>query len=220
MGIATVFTTVIGALSSPTAIATSTLLTGANTVMGGIGLKNDADIKAGITNANSKLEKVQDSLDEIQGICASTCTVDDIESMFTSAPTAPTSTPAAPTPTTSTPAPTQTQDNNVPPAWAQQLMQQQVQQAEVIKTLMQQQNTAATTPTNTTVNVNPTTTPAPTAPAATTTPASTPAPQPTTSDTSSALETKLDKLLEGFGALVDSLKQANTASTPATTGSA
>jgi hypothetical protein len=92
---------------------------------------------------------------------------------------------------------------------------------------MQQQNTASTpVPANTTVNVNPTaaapatTTPAATAPAPTTTPASTPAPQPTTSDTSSALETKLDKLLEGFGALVDSLKQANTASTPATTGSA
>lgn len=211
MGIATAFTTLVGALSSPTAIAGATLLTGANTVMNAVELKNDSDIKAGINNANSKLVKVQDSLDELQGICANTCTMDDIESMF-AAPTAPTSTPS-PAPTQTPAAPAQTHDNNnVPPIWAQQIMQQQVQQAEVIKTLMQQQNTANTAPSNTTVNVNPTATPTPTtAPAATTTPASTPAPQPAGE---SVLETKLDKLIEGFGVLVDSLK-ANSGSAPA-----
>jgi hypothetical protein len=211
MGIAAAFTTVIGALSSPTAIAGATLLTGANTVMNAVELKNDSDIKAGINNANSKLVKVQDSLDELQGICANTCTMDDIESMFAA--------PAAPTPTTTStpsPAPTQTPaapapDNDMP-AWAQQIMQQMY--------LMQQQNAAPanTAPSNTTVNVNPTATPTPTtapaAPAATTTPASTPAPQPAGE---SVLETKLDKLIEGFGVLVDSLK-ANSGNAP-TTGS-
>lgn len=212
MGIATAFTTLVGALSSPTAIAGATLLTGANTVMNAVELKNDSDIKAGINNANSKLVKVQDSLDELQGICANTCTMDDIESMFAA--------PAAPTPiTTSTPSPAPTQtpaapapDNDMP-AWAQQIMQQMY--------LMQQQNAAPanTVPSNTTVNVNPTTTPTPTttpvapaAPAATTTPASTPAPQPAGE---SVLETKLDKLIEGFGVLVDSLK-ANSGNAPAT----
>ena len=219
MGIATAFTTLVGALSSPTAIAGTTLLTGANTVMNAVELKNDSDIKAGINNANSKLVKVQDSLDELQGICANTCTMDDIESMF-AAPAAPASTPTAPasTPAPAVPAaPAQSHDNNVPPVWAQQIMQQQVQQAEVIKALMQQQNTANTAPSNTTVNVNPATTPtttpvAPAAPAATTTPASTPAPQPDSS-ASSALDAKLDKLIEGFAAFVDSFnQQANAGS--------
>ena len=212
MGIATAFTTLVGVLSSPTAIAGTTLLTGANTVMNAVELKNDSDIKAGINNANSKLAKVQDSLDELQGICANTCTMDDLESMFTTTPT-------APAPAQTPAAPAQTHDNNnVPPIWAQQIMQQQVQQAEDIKALMQQQNTANAAPSNTTVNVNPTTTPTPTttpvapaAPAATTTPASTPAPQPAGE---SVLEAKLDKLIEGFGVLVDSLK-ANAGSAPA-----
>ena len=219
MGIATAFTTLVGVLSSPTAIAGTTLLTGANTVMNAVELKNDSDIKAGINNANSKLVKVQDSLDELQGICANTCTMDDIESMF-AAPAAPASTPTAPASTQTPAAPTapaQSHDNNVPPVWAQQIMQQQMQQAEVIKNLMQQQNTANAAPSNTTVNVNPATTPTPTtapaAPAATTTPASTPAPQPTGE---SALDAKLDKLIEGFAAFVDSFnQQANSGSAPA-----
>ena len=82
MGIATVFGTVIGALSSPAAIATSTLLTGANTVMGGIGLKNDADIKAGISTANSRLSDIQNQLDEIQAISESGANKTDVKALF------------------------------------------------------------------------------------------------------------------------------------------
>lgn len=89
------------------------------------------------------------------GIPTTTTTTTTTAPLPASAPTAPTQTPAPTAPT----APTQ--DNNVPPAWAQQLMQQQLQQAEVIKTLMQQ-NTASAVPANTTVNVNPTAPAAPT----------------------------------------------------------
>lgn len=201
----------------------------ANTIMNGFELHNDQEMKGSLNRIESSQDKIIEGIESLQVSTSHTVTYSQMEQLLSEPVPTPTQTVQQPTSNQApapAPAPTAPVQDNNPPAWAQQLMQQQVQQAEVIKTLMQQQNNASTPAPNTTVNVNPTaaapatTTPVATAPAATTTPASTPAPQPTTSDTSSALETKLDKLLEGFGALVDSLKQANTASTPATTGSA
>lgn len=124
MSIAAAFTTIIGALSSPAAIAGTTLLTGANTVMNAVELKNDADIKSGINCANSRLIKVQDSLDELQGICESTCTVDDLGEIFKVAP--PTQTTQHSAPATQVAPPVQKQDSV--PDWAKALFDHQKQQ--------------------------------------------------------------------------------------------
>lgn len=221
--LATIGAGILTGISHP--ITTFGLLT-ANTVMNGIELKNDSEMKGSLNRIESTQDKIIEGIETLQVSTSHTVTYSQMEKLLSEpVPTsstqtvqqpvsnqapAPAQTPAA----TTTPAPAQ--DNN-PPAWAQQLMQQQMQQAEVIKTLMQQQNTASTpVPTNTTVNVNPTaaapatTTPAATAPAPTTTPA------PQTAD-ESALDAKLDKLITGFAAFVDSFKQANAGSTPATT---
>lgn len=122
MSITAAFTTIIGALSSPAAIAGTTLLTGANTVMNAVELKNDADIKSGINCANSRLIKVQDSLDELQGICESTCTVDDLGEIFKVAPT----TTQHSAPATQVATPVQKQDSV--PDWAKVLFDHQKQQ--------------------------------------------------------------------------------------------
>jgi hypothetical protein len=189
----------------------------ANTVMNGIELHNDQEMKGSLSRIESTQDKIIEGIESLQVSTSHTVTYSQMEKLLSEPVPAPEQTPAAtaPAPAT-TPAPAQ--DNN-PPAWAQQLMHQQMQQAEVIKNLMQQQNTAPanTAPSNTTVNVNPATTPTPTtapaAPAATTTPASTPAPQPAGE---SALDAKLDKLITGFAAFVDSFnQQANAGSTPA-----
>lgn len=183
----------------------------ANTVMNGIELKNDQEMKGSLNRIESSQDKIIEGIENIQESMTYTVTYSQMEKLLSEPVPTPTQTPAAP----ATSIPTPTQDNNVPPAWAQQLMQQQMQQAEVIKNLMQQQNTATAAPSNTTVNVNPTATPAATTTPASTAPAptSTPAPQPADE---SALDAKLDKLIAGFGALVDSLKQANAGSAPAT----
>lgn len=165
----------------------------ANTVMNGIELHNDQEMKGSLSRIESTQDKIIEGIESLQVRISHTVTYSQMEKLLSEPVPAPTQTvqqPAsnqAPTPA-QTPAPAQ--DNN-PPAWAQQLMQQQVQQAEVIKTLMQQQNTASTAPAPTT----------------------TPAPQPVDE---SALDAKLDKLITGFAAFVDSFKQqANAGSTPA-----
>ena len=164
MSITTALASVVGALSSPYAIAGTTLLTGANTVMNAVELKNDYDIKAGISSANSKLQGLQDSLDELQGICADVCTVDDIESLFDSTPTSNTTT-AVPTANTTAPV------NEIPeiPDWAETLFAHQKEQdafLQNIATMLKKPDDSTPTsaiaaPTGTTVNVNaaPTTTP-------------------------------------------------------------
>lgn len=206
--LATIGAGILTGISHP--ITTFGLLT-ANTVMNGIELKNDSEMKGSLNRIESTQDKIIEGIESLQVSTSHTVTYSQMEKLL-SEPVAPTQTvqqPAsnqAPAATT-TPAPTQ--DNNVPPAWAQQLMQQQMQQGEVIKNLMQQQNATTTTPSNTTVNVNPATTPASTTPAPTTTPA----PQHVDE---SALDAKLDKLITGFAAFVDSFKQqANAGSTPA-----
>ena len=238
--LATIGAGLLTGISHP--VTTFGLLT-ANTVMNGIGLKNDSDIKAGISCANSRLAQVQDSLDELQGICAKTCSVDDIHSMFAPVP-APTPIPAPPastapvpvpapasvptTPPVSTPVPTPaptpmpTEDNNnIPPVWAQQLIQHQIQQDAVIKTLIDQQNNTTTTPpSSTTVNV---TTPTSTTTPSTTisTPTPTPAPAPKPAD-SSALESKIDKLIACVTCLAGAIDQTVNTEKPSddTTGDA
>lgn len=126
MSITAAFTTIIGALSSPAAIAGTTLLTGANTVMNAVELKNDADIKSGINCANSRLIKVQDSLDELQGICESTCTVDDLGEIFKVAPPTQTTQSQHSAPATQVAPPVQKQDSV--PDWAKVLFDHQKQQ--------------------------------------------------------------------------------------------
>ena len=231
--LATIGAGLLTGISHP--VTTFGLLT-ANTVMNGIGLKNDSDIKAGISSANSRLAQVQDSLDELQGICAKTCSVDDIHAMFAPVPTTPTPMPAPPTPTptptapvttptpvptptvptsptpTVPPAPMPTEDNNVPPVWAQQLIQHQLQQDAVIKALMDQQNNTTTTPpSSTTVNV--------TTPTSTTTPSTTisaPTPTPTAPKPvdESALETKIDKLIACVACLAGAIDKSVNAEEP------
>lgn len=129
------------------------------------------------TQNSNKLSSLQSTcygiateLKEVKSNTSDLFTISDMEDLISgsTAPlpaSAPASTPTqtqtqTPAPTTPT-APAEPAQDNMPPAWAQQLMQQQLQQAEVIKTLMQQ-NTASAVPANTTVNVNPTTPAAPT----------------------------------------------------------
>lgn len=189
----------------------------ANTVMNGIELHNDQEMKGSLSRIESTQDKIIEGIESLQVSTSHTVTYSQMEKLLSEPVPAPTQTVQQPASNQApTPAQTPAPDNN-PPAWAQQLMQQQVQQAEVIKTLMQQQNTASTpVPANTTVNVNPTaaapatTTPASTAPAPTTTPA----PQPVDE---SALDAKLDKLITGFAAFVDLFnQQANSGNAPAT----
>ena len=206
--LATIGAGILTGISHP--ITTFGLLT-ANTVMNGIELKNDSEMKGSLNRIESTQDKIIEGIETLQVSTSHTVTYSQMEKLLSEpVPTSSTQTvqqpvsnqapaPAQTPVATTTPAPAQ--DNN-PPAWAQQLMQQQ--------------NTASTpVPTNTTVNVNPTaaapatTTPAATAPAPTTTPA------PQTAD-ESALDAKLDKLITGFAAFVDSFKQANAGSTPVT----
>lgn len=224
--LATIGAGILTGISHP--ITTFGLLT-ANTVMNGIELKNDSEMKGSLNRIESTQDKIIEGIETLQVSTSHTVTYSQMEKLLSepvpaatqtvqqpasNQALAPVQTPAA----TTTPA----QDNN-PPAWAQQLMQQQIQQAEIIKNLMQQNNATTTAAPSTTVNVNPaTSTPATTTPAATApAPTSTPAPQ--TAD-ESALDAKLDKLITGFAAFVDSFKQANaggtstTTSTPAATG--
>lgn len=204
--LATIGAGIMTGISHP--ITTFGLLT-ANTVMNGIELHNDQEMKGSLGRIESKQDKIIEGIETLQVSTSHTVTYSQMEKLLSEPVPAPT---ATTTPATTTPAPVATpaQDNNVPPAWAQQIIQQQNQQAEIIKNLMQ-----PASPANTTVNVGaapaPVATPAPTTPATTTPAATTPAPA---APADSALETKLDKLIEGFGALVDSLKQAN-AGTPA-----
>jgi hypothetical protein len=132
-----------------------------------------------LSSLQSSVYGIARDLKEVKAQTTDLLTVDDMDDLLsggimpTTTTTTTTTTPlptSAPTATapTQTPAPVVTAQDNMP-AWAQQLIQQQLQQSEVIKGLMQQQNTASTIPANTTVNVNPT----PTAPAAPTVPSAT-----------------------------------------------
>lgn len=220
MGIATVLGTVIGALSSPTAIATSTLLTGANTVMNAVELKNDADIKAGISTANSRLSDIQNQLDEIQAISESGANKTDVKALFAAIQQPPQIQPQPPVqqappaqvpqvqpPVQNVVPPVQTVQQTPPPQqpqpedmpeWAKAIIEQQ----NII--MANQNNNNAVTPQaggNTTVNVNPVNPPADaTGGAASQAPAS--------------IDEKLDKLIGVVGVMVSSINQL-TNQTPA-----
>lgn len=166
MSIPAFFATLWGAVASPSGQA----------VIGMLNLGGTTYTAVKATQNSNKLSSIQSSvygiatdLREVKAQTSDLFTVDDMTELISSTPTlspttnattAPLSTAPASTPT-QTPAPTEPAQDNMPPAWAQQLMQQQLQQAEVIKTLMQQ-NTASAVPANTTVNVNPTAPAAPT----------------------------------------------------------
>jgi len=224
MGIATVIGSVVGALSSPTAIATSTLLTGANTVMNAVELKNDSDIKAGISTANSRLSDIQNQLDEIQAISESGANKTDVKALFAAIQQPPQIQPEPPVqqappaqvpqvqpPVQNVVPPVQTVQQAVPqqipvqqpqpedmPEWAKAIIEQQ----NII--MANQNNNNAVTPQaggNTTVNVNPVNPPADaTGGAASQAPAS--------------IDEKLDKLIGVVGVMVSSINQL-TNQTPA-----
>ena len=211
MGIATVLGTVIGALSSPTAIATSTLLTGANTVMNAVELKNDADIKAGINTANSRLSDIQNQLDEIQAISESGANKTDVKALFAAIQQPPQIQPQPPVqqappaqvpqvqpPVQNVVPPVQTVQQTPPPQqpqpedmpeWAKAIIEQQ---NKIMAN--QNNNNTVTQPAggNTTVNVNPPADAAPQAASQT----------PTTS-----VDEKLDKLIGVVGVMVSSINQ-------------
>lgn len=215
--LATIGAGIMTGISHP--ITTFGLLT-ANTVMNGIELHNDQEMKGSLSRIENKQDKIVEGIESLQESTSYTVTYSQMKKLLSEpvpAPTVPT-TPATPAPATlvATPAPAPVPDNN-PPAWAQQIIKQQEQQAEIIKNLMQ-----PASPANTTVNVGaapaPVATPAPTTPATTTPAATTPAPAAPADE--SALDAKLDKLIEGFAAFVDSFKQqANAEGAPADTGS-
>jgi hypothetical protein len=127
-----------------------------------------------LSSLQSSVYGIARDLKEVKTQTSDLFTISDMEGLISGVAPSPAPTTTAPTPTTTT-TPTQTpppagaaepaQDNM--PAWAQQLIQQQMQQAEIIKGLMQ--NATPNVPANTTVNVNPT----PTAPAAPTAPPAT-----------------------------------------------
>lgn len=169
MSIPAFFATLWGAVASPSGQA----------VIGMLNLGGTAYTAVKATQNSNKLSSLQSTcygiateLKEVKSNTSDLFTISDMEDLISSstAPlpaSAPASTPTQTQTQTQTPAPTtptapaEPAQDNMPPAWAQQLMQQQLQQAEVIKTLMQQ-NTASAVPANTTVNVNPTTPAVPT----------------------------------------------------------
>ena len=211
MGIATVIGTVIGALSSPTAIATSTILTGANTVMNAVELKNDSDIKAGISTANSRLSDIQNQLDEIQAISESGANKTDVKALFAAIQQPPQIQPQPPVqqaPPAQVPQvqpPVQTVQQTPPP---QQIPVQQPQPEDMpewAKAIIEQQNkimanqnnnNTVTQPAggNTTVNVNPVNPPADAAGGA-------------ASQAPASIDEKLDKLIGVVGVMVSSINQ-------------
>lgn len=215
MGIATVFGTVIGALSSPTAIATSTLLTGANTVMNAVELKNDADIKAGINTANSRLSDIQNQLDEIQAISESGANKTDVKALFAAIQQPPQIQPQPPVqqaPPAQVPQvqpPVQTVQQVVPQT-PQQIPVQQPQPEDmpdwakaIIEHMANQNNNAVSQPAggNTTVNVNPVNPPADTAGGA-------------ASQAPASIDEKLDKLIGVVGVMVSSINQLTNQTPP------
>lgn len=128
-----------------------------------------------LSSLQSTCYGIATELKEVKSNTSDLFTISDMEDLISgSTAPLPASAPASTPTQTQTPAPTEPAQDNMPPAWAQQLMQQQLQQAEVIKTLMQQ-NTASAVPANTTVNVNPT---APAAPTVSSVPEASPAPAP------------------------------------------
>lgn len=179
MSIPAFFATLWGAVASPSGQA----------VIGMLNLGGTAYTAVKATQNSNKLSSLQSTcygiateLKEVKSNTSDLFTISDMEDLISSstAPlpaSAPASTPTQTQTQTQTPAPTtptapaEPAQDNMPPAWAQQLMQQQLQQAEVIKTLMQQ-NAAPNVPANTTVNVNPT---APAAPAVSAVPTAPPA---------------------------------------------
>lgn len=165
MSIPAFFATLWGAVASPSGQA----------VIGMLNLGGTTYTAVKATQNSNKLSSLQSTcygiateLKEVKSNTSDLFTISDMEDLISgSTAPLPASAPASTPTQTQTPAPTaptapaEPAQDNMPPAWAQQLMQQQLQQAEVIKTLMQQ-NTASAVPANTTVNVNPTAPAAPT----------------------------------------------------------
>ena len=193
---------VIGVLTSPGAKAITTVLTGANTVIGGVSLKNDVDIKARIDTTNSRLSDIQNQLDEIQAISESGANKTDVKALFAAihqppaqAIQAPPQAPVqpvqpvqqipvqqpAPQPPQTQPTPPQSDDM---PEWAKAIIEQQ-------NKIMAQNTTPGGTPaaTNVTVNNQP--------PVAAE--AAPPASQP------SSIDEKLDKLIGVVGVLANAI---------------
>lgn len=141
-------------------VTTFGLLT-ANTVMNGIELKNQSDMKAGIARCEAGVRSACEKLDEIQEMADATVTYADMKKLLTEP------TPAA--------APTQPQgqpQTESIPGWAREMFSQQQGLSAAVSELMKNQQQAPVQ--NVTVS-NPAPVPTPTPAPTTTAPASAPA---------------------------------------------
>ena len=195
MSIPAFLTTLWGAVCSPSGQAAIGMLN--------LGCTGYTAVKA--TQNSNKLSSLQSTcygiateLKDIKTNTSDLFTISDMEALVsgatppaptTTTPTATTTTAPAQTPTPAEPA--VTAHDNVPPAWAQQLMQQQMEQAAVIKNLMQQNGGSVPA---TTVNVNPT----PTVPAVPTAPPATATDSVPTPDAPASVPTPVDPTIMAF----------------------